>query len=125
VPNWGDFAGFFFLVSEIVASSVQGVPYPTAEAVAAAAPVVAEGKAKGKGGGVSPEKGSSAAPSGDDASRRYHSPSPSPWLLCSCISIWFHLGFNYILLCSCDSGSDDSSDTRDYDTDHKVPGNLL
>ncbi|KAM0886674.1 hypothetical protein ACQ4PT_029542 [Festuca glaucescens] len=71
------------------ASMAAGVPYPTAEAVAAAAPVVAEGKAKGKGGGVSPEKGSSAAPSGDDASR------------------------------SCDSGSDDSSDTRDYDTDHK------
>ncbi|KAK1681347.1 hypothetical protein QYE76_042195 [Lolium multiflorum] len=73
------------------ASMAAGVPYPTAEAVAAAAaaPVVAEGMAKGKGGGVSPEKGSSAAPSGDDASR------------------------------SCDSGSDDSSDTRDYDTDHK------
>lgn len=72
------------------ASMAAGVPYPTAEAVAAtAAPVVAEGKGKGKGGGVSPEKGSSAAPSGDDASR------------------------------SCDSGSDESSDTRDYDTDHK------
>ncbi|KQK20382.1 DNA-binding protein EMBP-1 isoform X2 [Brachypodium distachyon] len=70
------------------ASMAAGVPYPTAEAVAAA-PAVAEGKGKGKGGGVSPEKGSSAAPSGDDGSR------------------------------SCDSGSDDSSDTRDYDTDHK------
>jgi hypothetical protein len=58
------------LESEIVAS-VQGVPYPTAEAVPAAAPVVSEGKGKGKGGGVSPEKGSSGAPSGDDASRRY------------------------------------------------------
>uniref|UniRef100_A0ACD5UM21 Uncharacterized protein n=1 Tax=Avena sativa TaxID=4498 RepID=A0ACD5UM21_AVESA len=71
------------------ASMAAGVPYPTAEAVAAAAPVVTEGKGKGKGGGMSPEKGSSAAPSGDDASR------------------------------SCDSGSDESSDTRDYDTDHK------
>jgi hypothetical protein len=74
LPNWGGirlgFGGFFFLESEIVAS-VQGVPYPTAEAVPAAAPVVSEGKGKGKGGGVSPEKGSSGAPSGDDASRRY------------------------------------------------------
>uniref|UniRef100_A0ACD5UYA9 Uncharacterized protein n=1 Tax=Avena sativa TaxID=4498 RepID=A0ACD5UYA9_AVESA len=73
------------------ASMAAGVPYPTAEAVAAAAPLVTEGKGKGKGkgGGMSPEKGSSAAPSGDDASR------------------------------SCDSGSDESSDTRDYDTDNK------
>uniref|UniRef100_A0A453BH27 BZIP domain-containing protein n=1 Tax=Aegilops tauschii subsp. strangulata TaxID=200361 RepID=A0A453BH27_AEGTS len=73
------------------ASMAAGVPYPTAEAVAAAAaaPVVAEGKGKAKGGGVSPEKGSSAAPSGDDASQ------------------------------SCESGSDESSDTRDYDTDQK------
>ncbi|VAH30299.1 unnamed protein product [Triticum turgidum subsp. durum] len=73
------------------ASMAAGVPYPTAEAVAAAAaaPVVAEGKGKAKGGDVSPEKGSSAAPSGDDASQ------------------------------SCGSGSDESSDTRDYDTDQK------
>ena len=50
---------------------VQGVPYPTSEAVPAvvlAAPLP-EGKDKGKGGGASPEKGSSGAPSGEDASR--------------------------------------------------------
>jgi len=52
---------------------MQGVPYPTSEAVPAvvlAAPLP-EGKGKGKGGGASPEKGSSGAPSGEDASRRY------------------------------------------------------
>lgn len=38
---------------------------------AAAAAAVPEGKGKGKGAAASPEKGSSAAPSGDDASRRY------------------------------------------------------
>jgi hypothetical protein len=32
---------------------------------------------------------------------------------------------NFRCLCSGDSGSDESSDTRDDDTDHKVPGNLL
>lgn len=70
------------------ASMAAGVPYPTAEAVAAAA-AAAEGKGKGRGGGASPEKSSSGAPSGDDA-------SPSG-----------------------DSGSEESSETRDDDTDHK------
>ncbi|XP_021303001.1 DNA-binding protein EMBP-1 [Sorghum bicolor] len=53
------------------ASMAAGVPYPTSEAVPAvvlAAPLP-EGKDKGKGGGASPEKGSSGAPSGEDASR--------------------------------------------------------
>lgn len=53
---------------------MQGVPYPTSEAVPAVpapAAAVTEGKGKGKGGGTSPEKGSSGAPSGEDASRRY------------------------------------------------------
>lgn len=53
---------------------MQGVPYPTSEAVPAVVPAAAplpEGKGKGKGGGASPEKGSSGAPSGEDASRRY------------------------------------------------------
>ncbi|ONM52397.1 EM binding protein 1-like protein [Zea mays] len=72
------------------ASMAAGVPYPTCEAVPAVAlPTVPEGKGKGKGGGASPEKGSSGAPSGEDASR------------------------------SDDSGSDESSETRDDDTDHK------
>ncbi|KAG8100318.1 hypothetical protein GUJ93_ZPchr0013g36391 [Zizania palustris] len=70
------------------ASMAAGVPYPTAESVAAAA-VVPEGKGKGKGAGTSPEKGSSAALSGDDESQ------------------------------SVESGSEESSDTRDDDTDHK------
>jgi hypothetical protein len=53
-------------------AAMQGVPYPTCEAVPAVAlPTVPEGKGKGKGGGASPEKGSSGAPSGEDASRRY------------------------------------------------------
>ncbi|KAL5197471.1 hypothetical protein ABZP36_000983 [Zizania latifolia] len=75
------------------ASMAAGVPYPTAESVAAvaaaAAAAVPEGKGKGKGAGTSPEKGSSAALSGDDESR------------------------------SGESGSDESSDMRDDDTDHK------
>jgi hypothetical protein len=51
---------------------MQGVPYPTSEAVATVAAATApEGKGKGKGGGASPEKGSSGAPSGEDDSRRY------------------------------------------------------
>jgi plant G-box-binding factor len=53
------------------AATVQGVPYPTAEAAAAAA-AAAGPEGKGKGKGASPEKGSSGAPSGEDASRRYH-----------------------------------------------------
>ncbi|KAG8081186.1 hypothetical protein GUJ93_ZPchr0007g3960 [Zizania palustris] len=78
------------------ASMAAGIPYPTAEAVAAAASAatvapVPEGKVKGKGKGTgaSPEKGGSTAPSGDDASRSF------------------------------DSGSEESSETRDDDTDHK------
>uniref|UniRef100_A0A0A9E3B4 MEmBP-1a n=1 Tax=Arundo donax TaxID=35708 RepID=A0A0A9E3B4_ARUDO len=67
-----------------------GVPYPTSEAVATAVAAAAEGgKGKGKGAGASPEKGSSGAPSGEDASQ------------------------------SGDSGSEESSGTRDDDTDHK------
>ncbi|XP_062189876.1 DNA-binding protein EMBP-1-like isoform X1 [Phragmites australis] len=71
------------------ASMAAGVPYPTSEAVAAVAAPAAEGKGKGKGGVASPEKGSYGAPSGEDASR------------------------------SGDSGSEESSGTRDDDTDHK------
>lgn len=68
-PNWGklgsDLWGFGL-------NLLQGVPYPTTEAAAAAAAAAAaEGKGKGKDGGTSPEKGSSGAPSGEDASRRY------------------------------------------------------
>uniref|UniRef100_A0A0A9CV29 MEmBP-1a n=1 Tax=Arundo donax TaxID=35708 RepID=A0A0A9CV29_ARUDO len=71
------------------ASMAAGVPYPTSEAVSTAVAAAAEGKDKGKGAGASPEKGSSGAPSGEDASQ------------------------------SGDSGSEESSGTRDDDTDHK------
>jgi plant G-box-binding factor len=114
------------------AAAVQGVPYPTTEASAVAASAsAADGKGKGKGGGASPEKGSSGAPSAEDASRRY---LPALTVAVAIRFIYFSLfpflilvdsALNFRCLCSGDSGSDESSDTRDDDTDHKVPGNLL
>jgi plant G-box-binding factor len=109
---------------------MQGVPYPTSEAVATVAAATApEGKGKGKGGGASPEKGSSGAPSGEDDSRRYRL-SLLPCQRCSFKFFSplppFLVKFNSnAAVCSSDSGSDESSETRDDDTDHKVPINLL
>jgi plant G-box-binding factor len=72
VLNWGKLGSDLWGFWSEFAAAVQGVPYPTTEAAAVAVSAsAAEAKGKGKGEGASPEKGSSGAPSAEDASRRY------------------------------------------------------